>query len=1195
MTIDQLYDYAAARAPAADLDADLDAALVQLQLAEWWERQRDAEVRAKGLRSRDATLPFSALVLQQLRSTIEEAASVLNAEGSLAEWIGRCGHLPALLFFQRLPNGASTDDAGAGQSVGVWGIAERELMRKAPESETLAQLLRQSTAPFQTTLVPPRLRSVQFGLGDDRWFYPQVTCRPDERTRCAALGRGTDAESLAARMLDAFAQLVLEASRIERESRSGKRNAAARDSAYEQLARESYLAAHDFSDPAVRVADLSVRQLFLFHSVASSDDAERSVLTSVGARLLQAAVAAGWPEEHHVAFFALRTRRNEHCVSREKLALSMEAGASDAAAAAASEGSISFRPRSAAAAAAVVPLEAQLRPFVLLPGDSRDALERRFLRIVEQQCPPFGFDGGSADDEGSPVRNIVARFADRRLPRTDGPLYDPFPTRLYVLAKDEAEASAAARQCLARADGVAAWRLCGAAAEAEEWLSRAIERAIEGRPRLWVFPQLVFRSLAQLRSLMPASAADAYSDGVCFLLADAATAETALQPSLDDLLASRPFGGTASRRPPRQPATAAALPFSADQLRRAFAEADRAERLWIRPEAFFAANPPEESPDKRGLPRLETVSDDGERRAWVGRAVAPADYGYWLGSEYRVIARAARESLEQRYGGDVDRWLALEHGIDGDRMAAVRASFAVFSGARKGSSTSSLSSSTSSLVVLVDDEEANAAKKRERRPTVPLETRTRVPLPGDSHELRTQWQRFCDERGEEFVAAEYGHDSLATHQLCEGQQQQQQPPSFLWNDRKRDNFGGRGAYELCVYLEALEACGEDVVSTLAELKRERRQFEKDGGDRSAEGPPFQWAKAARSIVEAALEAKAPPPPAPVPTLPALVYGRMQRFYESRHSALASAASPDAATGAAAAAKAAKSALSAADERARKRREAASLYALTSPISNTVAQRYLREVRGLRDASEATIERSPYVRFHPAYRYSVKKSKGGKKGGGGGSTAVLPALVCFCADPLDPAQALVGYQVVSLDGRTACKVRFEDQKANPAKKSRGALRDENAFFFVQPGRLELVPAVYLAEGPETAWSVAASSPDLCVFCSFGVGNFARFADSTMRTEGRWLCLVLDRDADARKRAAVEATVSMALQRARQAGWRTCAVQPDCDDGCKDFNEVLLKHGIAAVRSRLRLPFDQLSGAGGDWKRYVRVAPPKKPGG
>jgi hypothetical protein len=276
-----------------------------------------------------------------------------------------------------------------------------------------------------------------------------------------------------------------------------------------------------------------------------------------------------------------------------------------------------------------------------------------------------------------------------------------------------------------------------------------------------------------------------------------------------------------------------------------------------------------------------------------------------------------------------------------------------------------------------------------------------------------------------------------------------------------------------------------------------------------------------------------------------------------------------------------------------KQEMKEMHANTLSIKGFLAQEYLRQTRGIRCLSEHVLEESPYVRYSSALDYyhqrdpvtGVKRPKD-----------VPPAVIFFA---VNKQRELVGCQRIYLDAKTKGKIMFENQILDSPKRSKGPLAAANAFCCVQYGRLDKLPCVYLAEGPETALSVAAASPYMRVYTSFGIGNFKRF-DFDLRT--RWqdspsgiscpmLCLCLDRDKPkptkkkkqqdsltppslVNNNTAAE-TVKGAIATLRELGWTVITAMPEeCDEprpGAKaDFNDVLCRQGVERVRDLLGVP-------------------------
>lgn len=292
---------------------------------------------------------------------------------------------------------------------------------------------------------------------------------------------------------------------------------------------------------------------------------------------------------------------------------------------------------------------------------------------------------------------------------------------------------------------------------------------------------------------------------------------------------------------------------------------------------------------------------------------------------------------------------------------------------------------------------------------------------------------------------------------------------------------------------------------------------------------------------------------------------------------------------------------------------------TAPVSDGCsAARYERDTRGFGTLMPRLMcEESPYTRFAPALAYTHARPEGERHRP---PKRTYPAVVYFCVgddtrcDALPPESQVVGCQRVYLEEDTAAKVAYEDASVNAAKKSAGPLAMANGFFWAQPGRLEDLPVVYLAEGPEKAKAVAIASPCACVYASLGVQNFGRFRrhlrvrrqDAPDGVSRPLLALCLDYECPGRddeeareKRRDVAKLVRKEVQLLNETGWTVVCYEIDAKLRCKDWDEVLALHGRAVLQDQLHIPhrlrLDSLSyyatdanDARAQWTRYSRDA-------
>jgi hypothetical protein len=131
------------------------------------------------------------------------------------------------------------------------------------------------------------------------------------------------------------------------------------------------------------------------------------------------------------------------------------------------------------------------------------------------------------------------------------------------------------------------------------------------------------------------------------------------------------------------------------------------------------------------------------------------------------------------------------------------------------------------------------------------------------------------------------------------------------------------------------------------------------------------------------------------------------------------------------------------------------------IEGTLAMRYLREHRGI----DGLLPDS--CRFHPGVYHFETKTK-------------YPALVVIAKNQQEQTQAV---QVIFLDKDTANKAPLKSPKL-----TYGLLSEGNIGVLMSAGVNNKTIAI--AEGPETALSIATADPSLRVYAVLGSGNFAR---------------------------------------------------------------------------------------------------------
>lgn len=232
---------------------------------------------------------------------------------------------------------------------------------------------------------------------------------------------------------------------------------------------------------------------------------------------------------------------------------------------------------------------------------------------------------------------------------------------------------------------------------------------------------------------------------------------------------------------------------------------------------------------------------------------------------------------------------------------------------------------------------------------------------------------------------------------------------------------------------------------------------------------------------------------------------------------------------------------------------------TAVLPGTVAHRYLRQTRGLADASVALIEQNPALRATSALYFAADDSYALNESNSA-RWLTTPGLVVLAED----SELL---QRIYLDSETANK----STAARPPKRTMGRMvRDAPAGpayqggMVVAPGICVQQPPQYtktgaatppaplrlcfVAEGPETALSVACAWPDSAVYATLGASTLGDFL---VRDP---LCvLVVCRENDKPDtRDALERSIHAALGRLRTRAAEVVCVWPPSD--VKDFNDV-----------------------------------------
>ncbi len=212
------------------------------------------------------------------------------------------------------------------------------------------------------------------------------------------------------------------------------------------------------------------------------------------------------------------------------------------------------------------------------------------------------------------------------------------------------------------------------------------------------------------------------------------------------------------------------------------------------------------------------------------------------------------------------------------------------------------------------------------------------------------------------------------------------------------------------------------------------------------------------------------------------------------------------------------------------RKALKLVRESKDIKGTVAEKYLKEARGIEEDKW-----SKDVRFHEGV-YS--KLNGGKN----------PAVLFIARDKDDKVQSV---QAVYLDKNSGKKVDVEVQKQTFGT-IKGALFNASA-------NSESAKTAIICEGPEDALSISKAIKNDDVYACFGKGNFNNLSLDKLDKHQR-IILALDNDG---KRISEMSDIANVATKLSEAGKEVFLVQPQ--NIKQDYNDILKSKGSNEVAS------------------------------
>ena len=247
------------------------------------------------------------------------------------------------------------------------------------------------------------------------------------------------------------------------------------------------------------------------------------------------------------------------------------------------------------------------------------------------------------------------------------------------------------------------------------------------------------------------------------------------------------------------------------------------------------------------------------------------------------------------------------------------------------------------------------------------------------------------------------------------------------------------------------------------------------------------------------------------------------------------------------------ALSEAGQKANNITSAQSIYEGTTDIKGTLGERYLNETRGI---SKETIARSEVKFWAPGTRWVNTDEKGGLEIQENKTPALVVPMINAKGD-------VTAVQRTYLDHKKPEKNSFFDN----AKLSKGVMSGSAGL--IQEGSDK---QVFIAEGAETALSIANVNPDATVLTSFSVSNLNNMGE--MLGYYKYHDIIIAGDNDGIGSSAYQST-EKAVEDLQGQGFNVTAIYPEPlkDQTKTDFNDVHQALGDSGLSQQL----DRLIGA------------------
>lgn len=214
-------------------------------------------------------------------------------------------------------------------------------------------------------------------------------------------------------------------------------------------------------------------------------------------------------------------------------------------------------------------------------------------------------------------------------------------------------------------------------------------------------------------------------------------------------------------------------------------------------------------------------------------------------------------------------------------------------------------------------------------------------------------------------------------------------------------------------------------------------------------------------------------------------------------------------------------------------------------TGTIAEKYLKDHRGIDNIGNLDIRYWPKgAPWKNLNEHGILENKVNK----------IPALI-FAAR--NEKGELTGVQRIYLDADTAKKNTFMEN----AKLSKGIM--EGSCGVIQKGMRG--SKLYIAEGPETAVSIAMADSKSTVLVSYGISNMKNLVSIIKTYNSKDIIIAGDNDASSNK---TQQQIEKTIEHYKQNGIDSRSIIPELIDGKKtDWNDVLIKKGVQGIQSQL----------------------------